>query len=256
LAQLFKEGKSAAFAPEPSKVLSEYTTLLSGNERKKQKKLGIWTRFQIADGFFPGLARLLIACAIVGFVLSLEWLASSVATVSVYNGLARTVNIKIDNQNISLQPYTTQDVKINIEYPHMIITKTEDGKTIETFYTPMENHAQHYIYNVAEASPLIMWAAPYGNAIEEPKVTLGVPRWMTSVADIHFQKPPVTVNLTEGGAIRWVISGVGEILPEKILDLITSKEDRKKVISVHAKWDAENSIYYNQWQELAKKSGK
>lgn len=254
LERLLKEGKSAESAPEPSKILPDYATLLQGQERKRQKQLGLWDRFQIADGIFPGTVRLLIACTIVGVVLGFGGFTSSMATVSVYNGLARSVNISFDDQKVSLAPFGTQDVEIKLNIPHVITTTTDEGKTIESFQPRMEKFAQHYVYNVAEASPIIMWVAPYGNAREVPPVVLGVTNWMNSSADVYFKAPPKSVKIKGGGAVRTVLSGAGELKPEEILELLKNKADRKKLIKAHVQWDAENSAHYKQWQELAKKT--
>jgi len=58
-------------APEATRVPTSYKTLLPGNERPRQKRLGLWDRFQTADGVFATVARFAIATAIVGTVVAL-----------------------------------------------------------------------------------------------------------------------------------------------------------------------------------------
>jgi len=58
-------------APTSASVPTEYPTLLPGTERELQTKLGIWDAFKTADGFGPGLLRLLVSVGIVGGALSL-----------------------------------------------------------------------------------------------------------------------------------------------------------------------------------------
>jgi hypothetical protein len=58
-------------APESSAVPSSYATLLPGRERPRQKRLGLWDRFQTADGAFATIARFAVAIAIVGTVVAL-----------------------------------------------------------------------------------------------------------------------------------------------------------------------------------------
>lgn len=52
-----------------SSVPTDYTRLLPGNERKLQKKLGLWDRFQTAEGFLGAFLRFTVAGSIVGSVL-------------------------------------------------------------------------------------------------------------------------------------------------------------------------------------------
>lgn len=56
-------------APAPSRVECEYDALLPGLERPKQTRLGWWDRFQTADGLIAGVARSVVALAIVGGAL-------------------------------------------------------------------------------------------------------------------------------------------------------------------------------------------
>ncbi len=52
-----------------SQVPADYTRLLPGNERKLQKRLGLWDRFHTADGFLGASLRFVVAAGIVGTVL-------------------------------------------------------------------------------------------------------------------------------------------------------------------------------------------
>jgi len=52
-------------------VPAGYATLLPGFERELQKKLGLWDRFQTADGAVAGAIRLLVSVSIVGGALYL-----------------------------------------------------------------------------------------------------------------------------------------------------------------------------------------
>lgn len=71
VARYLREGGTSEQAPAPAKVQSEYATLVPGSERELQKRLGLWDRFQTADGFFPGLVRLLVSGSIIGSALIL-----------------------------------------------------------------------------------------------------------------------------------------------------------------------------------------
>jgi len=75
VARHLREGSIPAAACAPSIVPPAYPTLLPGQERERQKRLGLWDRFQTADGLLPAVARLLVAGAIVGAVLGFGRLA-------------------------------------------------------------------------------------------------------------------------------------------------------------------------------------
>jgi len=57
---------NAGSAPAAGTCVSEYPTLLSGDEHALQTKLDLWNRFQLAHGVFPTLMRALVALTIVG----------------------------------------------------------------------------------------------------------------------------------------------------------------------------------------------
>jgi Zn-dependent protease with chaperone function len=64
-----QENREPEAAPSPSAVPAGYPAFLAGQERERQKKLGLWDRFQTADGTLGTLSRLLVAGAFVGAVL-------------------------------------------------------------------------------------------------------------------------------------------------------------------------------------------
>jgi len=70
LAQHVKDGTVPAAAPSPSTSPGEYKTFLLGQERERQTRLDLWSRFQTADGPVFAVARVAVAIAIVGTVLS------------------------------------------------------------------------------------------------------------------------------------------------------------------------------------------
>src|SRR5690606_30788324 len=61
VARCVREGLTPKDAPERAWVPQRYTTLVTGEERERQKRLGWWDRFQLADGWLPGSARLAVA---------------------------------------------------------------------------------------------------------------------------------------------------------------------------------------------------
>lgn len=65
------KGEATEDAPVAATTPAEYPTLTPGEERELQKRLGLWDRFQTADGFAAGFMRLLIAGGIIGGALFL-----------------------------------------------------------------------------------------------------------------------------------------------------------------------------------------
>lgn len=63
------KGEATEDAPAAATIPTEYPTLTPGEERELQKRLGLWDRFQTADGFAAGAMRLLIAAGIIGGAL-------------------------------------------------------------------------------------------------------------------------------------------------------------------------------------------
>ncbi len=72
VAEQLREGTGTQNAPAPASVPEPFETLVPGRERQLQRRLGLWDRFQTADGFFPAFTRLLIAGGIVGVALLLS----------------------------------------------------------------------------------------------------------------------------------------------------------------------------------------
>jgi len=67
IAAHLSESSEIAEAPEAVKTCETgYPILLPGNENVLQRKLDLWNRFQLAHGFMPTLARLVVSLGIVG----------------------------------------------------------------------------------------------------------------------------------------------------------------------------------------------
>jgi Zn-dependent protease with chaperone function len=239
-------------APQPTRVPLPYATLLPGNERKRQKRLGWWDRFMVADGLIPAFARLLVAGVIVGAVLGFGGTTGTVSTLAVYNGLGVSVRVAVGGERISVSPFSSSIVEVELNEGTMVEAKTADGTVIERFNPPLSKYAQRYVYNVAGASPLVEWVAVYGSAKETPPRFLGAPRWTTTSAEILFQDPPQSISSKGAGGTRSVLSGVGARPPSEVLELISDEMQRKQVIMAHAKWDAGKTEYASVWQEMAK----
>jgi len=251
IARHLREGTQPEEAPTPSKVPEQYPTLLSGNERKRQTQLGLWDRFMIADGWLPATARLLVAGGIVGAVLGFAGFTGTESTISIYNGLGTPVQVRIGDSKIGVAPFSAAEADIVTHKRVTIEAYTPDGKLIDSITPQLADYAEHYVYNVASASPMIEWTAVYGTTAEPPPRDLGAAHWFTSSVDIFFKEPPEKISTSGGGGQRTVLSGWGEGDPDKLLKHVKSEQEREQMIRAHANWDKPDSAYAKKWQTIA-----
>jgi Zn-dependent protease with chaperone function len=251
VARCLREGKPPPAAEAPTRLPPAYATLLPGKERKRQKRLGLWDRFQTADGVVPALARLLVAGAIVGAVLGFSSIAGTTSVLTVYNGLGVPIRVAAGKGALAVQPFSSNRIEVQLDETSTVEARTAGGELIEAFTPPLSGHAQRYVYNVAGASPLVEWTAAYGSAKAGPPRFIGAPRWMTSDADVLFANPPESVRTKGGGATRTVLSGIGDLAPGEVLKVLGSEGERRRVIALHAKWDHPKAPHTQEWQGMA-----
>jgi len=108
-------------APPASVIPKDYPVLPPGKERERQTSLDLWSRFQIADGLAPTLARLAVAGAIITVVLLLGG-STAQPSLMVYNGLDTTVNVALGPSRITLNPFTSGVLDTPGGGRHMITT--------------------------------------------------------------------------------------------------------------------------------------
>lgn len=250
VARLLRQG-----APEPAPTAPraplQYTRLLPGKERKRQKKLGLWDRFQTADGMVPAAARLAVAGAIVGGVLSVGTLAGANAGVTVYNGLAAAVTVQVGEHSLALSRFGSDTVEVPHGVPLRVVTTAANGAVIEEFSPEVAEDVDHYVYNIAAASPLVEWTAVYGSAGEVPPRVLGTGRWQAASADYYFAEPPAHVSTKGGGATRTVLDGGGARAPEDLMRLPLAAPQRLSMAQAHARWDDAAAPHTAEWKVLA-----
>jgi hypothetical protein len=237
--------------PASSQVPDEYPVRLPGQHRERQKRLQFWDRYKIGDGLGPSLARVLTAGSIVGSVLAAGSYAGSTSNISIFNGLARTVVVRMANERITVAPHAAVLAQVNLDEVKTIETSTPEGELVETFSPQQAGHLQHYVYNVAGASPLVEWTVVYGNAEKRPPRFLGAPTWTTSSVDVFFEEPPKSVRTKHGGATRDVLSGAIEDEPEAVLKLVRQDAERERMIAAHVRWDDVADPYAAAWKTLS-----
>lgn len=244
-------------APAAPGVPPSYATLLLGQERKRERRLDWWVRFQMADGIGPSLARLGVAGGIVAAMLGLGIEArhvSSSTTVTIYNGLARPVVVEIGEQRVELPSGGHRSQRVEIDLPFTVRASTTDGQLIESFETRVGAGGRQPVYNVAAASPLVSWTAVYGRNQGSPgERRLGLPRWSETGADVLFEKPPASISTSRGmgGGTRDVLSGYAQESPEVQLDLLADERDREQLVRVHLRWDPLDAPHTVGWLAAA-----
>jgi Zn-dependent protease with chaperone function len=252
IARQLREASKPEDAPAASVAPATYATLISGQERKRQEKLGLWDSFMVADGLLASIARLLVAGSIVGAVLGFSSITATTTTLSIYNGLAREVKVHVGKENVSLPAFAAREIEIELTDKTNVEAKTAEGEIIESFAPTLTGHTQHYIYNVAGASPLVEWAAVYGSDSKQEPRMLGATRWSTSDVDVYFSEPPESVSTKSGGATKWVLDGAGDRAPEEVFGLLVIDADKKQVALAHIKWDKPDAANTQKWKDLAK----
>jgi Zn-dependent protease with chaperone function len=250
--RIVRETGEPKLAPAKSQVPASYPTLRPGEERKRQTRLGWWDRFQTSDGFFPGLLRVSIALVLVGGVFLLGRVVATDAFFTIYNSLDRPVIVVAGNQQYDIPPNSVKNyLQFPVDAALTIETQTTSGELIERFTPELTGFVEHYVYNVAGASPLVEWTAVYGNAEKRPPRFFDAPRWTRASVDDYFTTPPTSVRTKGGGASRRVLEGLSGHSITEVMNMLQTDEARKQVILAHAKWDTPNTPNSEQWKELA-----
>ncbi len=236
-------------SPSAPHIPEKYTTLVEGQERKLQIKLGIWDQFYTASGFFPAVGRFIVAGSIVGAVIYVSYFTGS-STVTIYNGLANPAHVYVAGHQINVQPYTHQEIQLPANKDVQINT-TINELIVESFPVKTGGGFSDYIYNIASAAPLVEWTQVYGDAQSRPNQDLGAPRWIPTSVDVLFEEPPESVNTKSNGSTKSVLSALGDYAPDEALEFVENENEREKMIQSHAAWDTSSSAFVLEWIYLA-----
>lgn len=237
--------------PAAPVVPGSYATLTNGNERPRQNKLDAWSRFQTADGWWAGAARLTVAG---GVIVSLMGIGTTLGSASViaYNGLDREVKVRVGGSSATLAPGGKRVFEVEADKPVQMSAQTPEGQAIESFSANPGVIGGRYIYNVAGAGPLMAWTAIYGPGVPPPERKLGAPRWSLQSADAVLEPPPQQIKVAKGGTgSRSVVSGAETRSVGNVLDMVTTDSERKALIEVHGTWDSAQSEYLLEWLAVA-----
>lgn len=257
VARQLREGVALPPPLSRTELPDGYVVLTPGRERKLQKTLGWWDRFQTADGWIPGVARVAVAGSIVGAVLSVGG-SVGLSTLSVYNGLDREVEVRIDEQTLRVAPDAHQTIDLPSLQQHHVETRIADtGEQVEAFDAGASDGAPHLIYNVAGAAGLVDWTAVYGSEAAVPPQPLGAPRWTETEADVVFEEPPASIGSKSGGGTRSVLTALAQAAPSRIDDALGRNETALRAIAeAHARWDSGGNPWLTEWMMRAREGEK
>ena len=238
-------------APEPAAVPADYALLLPLSGRQLQKKMGLWDRFQIADGLLPGLARFAVATTIVGGLLGLGMWTGGAATVTIYNGLVTPVVVSAAGEQVAVGPLQSAEFSPPADAQLSVQARTAAGEVIETIVVDASNSLADYVYNVAAAAPMVEWTAVYGATAERAPRFLGMPVWFRTDADLLFREPPDEVHSAGSGGSRDVLDGFGNFDPQFIGEYLPDGVSTAAIVRTHASWDNAQSSNFLSWLVLA-----
>lgn len=242
IAKQLREGIDPGEAPAPAKMPDSYSTRPIGSERDRQKTLGWWDRFQIADGFIPGSARLVVAS---GLLLPALFIGSRVggSTLHIHNGLPVAVRVDAGMRQIDVSAHGNATLSVDTHGLQHIETRTLSGDLVEAFDASMGSGFSHALYNVAQASALIEWTATYGSATAGPARSLGAPRWTNEAADIYFQDPPHSSQRQTMSVISALdaLSSGEVVTPSQQLENIPSEAERTAFLRAHLRFERSNT---------------
>jgi hypothetical protein len=228
-----------------------YDTCLVGGERARQKRLGWWDRFQVADGVVPGALRVAVASMLLVPALLVGAKVGS-STLHIVNGLDVPVRVTVGDRHVSIAGRDSKQLDLGPQQGVHVVTKTTDGKLIEDFVTDIGGGLSNLAYNVAAAAPLVHWTAVYGPANAQPERNLGAQRWLDADEDVIFTKPPTTVSTSHGeGAIRTVLEAATEVDPVEQLQLVKDPTEAAAMLSAHVRFDDLASEHFGSWLGLA-----
>jgi hypothetical protein len=234
VAQGFRSGQVMIDAPVCGTVPQPYTTLMPGQERERQKKLGLWDRFVVADGMGPALARFTVALSVLFLVVGFTASEQRV-TVSAYNGLGTEVTIQLGHEQLQLPAYGHKELRLDGSSELAIRTSVR-GDVVESFNVDADRPFTHYVYNVAGLAPLATWTVHYGQD-GDPALEIGRERWTETDAKHVFEDPPESVKTKSKASTRRVLSAPPPTMaPEELLDMVPVVE-RARIIEAHLRFD-------------------
>ena len=249
LSKQYRDKAEVQAAPLPPKAPTDYARLVEGSERKRDAKLSLWDRFYTADGFFAGFTRFAVAATIVGGVIIVGHFTGG-STITIYNGLSSTVMVNISGKKQSVPSLQYREIKLSPSTLRQVST-TINNQLVEKFEVETAAGFSDYVYNVAQATPMVEWTQVYGNASPRADRNIGAPRWFSSSASILFRQPPESVKTKGGGATRDVLAAIVNLRPSSTLFYVNNKAEQEAMIKHHVIWDEVKTPFIAYWLAAA-----
>ncbi len=249
VALCFRERTEPGTPPELPQVPNAYATLVPGEERRRQRRLGWWERFQLADGWLPGVARLGVAAAILGPALWAAWDVGGV-TIKVHNGLGIPVLVDVGGaRRLEVPAGETRDVTMSPSWRVTVEAGTTDGRSIERFRTAASDPGATYVYNVAGADVLVTVSVGYGTDQVPAPVVVGRPRWSEARADFVLGEAPRSMRSDAATVRKWLAPMSSAPISSRLS--ACPDDERAALAGTHVRWDPVTSPGLTSWARAA-----
>lgn len=241
--------------PDAITIVDSYKLLTPGTERPIQRKLKLWDRFMMGEGFFGATAKFAISSVLIGGALFLGSFSQS-TDLTIYNGLEMDVTVIVNGQEeIKIPTKNNKSIPIDYNTDYDIITNGPNGVEIESFVGTSGSPGQEYVYNIANAGVFFEYTAYYGsgNGFIPKQRNIGAKRWFNSTADYVLKTPPERDDI---GTKKDVLVAYSDINPYDMVAIVSDSLELKKLIYTHVKWDTAESINILNWLSLLQISDK
>jgi Zn-dependent protease with chaperone function len=250
VAAAIRDGADPGTAPAPCRAPATHATLLEGTSGKWKEELGWWNRFQLAQGWGAGAARLALASVVLGGGLLFAAGSLGHAKVVVQNGLLVPVHVDIAGQRIEVGPLAHLSVDVPLREVR-VEAVLADGTPLEAFDQDLSGTGwDTQVYNVVRASVLEVDEIAYGDWTPGPPRTVGAPRWYESAEADVLDAPPTSVETSASGMIRRVLRAVNVTAYENPVDNL-GPEEAAVVAAAHLRHDPPGSTTFRIWVEIA-----
>lgn len=251
VASAFLRGEALPAAPSPARLPSTYLTRCTGTERERQKTLGWWDRFQLADGFWAGTARLCVASAVLVPTIFLGGQAVE-REVLIHNGLAVPLRVQLGDRTWDVYAGSETKARVGGQERVLVRTTTRQGTEVERFDASLSGAWKDRVYNIASGSRLVERTVVYGNLPKVSPRDLGVARWVEVDADYYFRDPPREVSTRDDrGATKRVLDDLDDRPPGAQTEGLTP-ELARVMIGNHLRWDSSSSRNFLEWCDLSR----
>ncbi|MBW1298138.1 M48 family metallopeptidase [Aquimarina litoralis] len=234
--------------PAPINTVNTYKLLTRGNERPIQRKLKLWDRFILGEGFFGATAKFAISITLIGGALFLGSFSQS-TDLTIYNGLEMDVTIMInEDKELEIKAKDNHTISVDHNTDYSITAYDPKGEIIENFTESTGSPGKEYIYNVANSGAFFEYTAYYGsrNGSVPEQRNIGSARWFHSYADYILKTPP---QMDDEGTRKDVLVAYSDN-PYDMISLINDSTELKKLINTHILWDSADSDNILSWMSL------